>query len=185
MRAPDPKSSARAVKRFVWIVSIAVPLIVAVLFTIPPAADLAQGTLEKVYLLPRLNAILNGCAFGCLALSLWSIKKGEVARHRALNTAALGLSGLFLISYVTFHLLTESTRFGGEGPIRTVYFIILISHILLSAAIVPLALFSYARGLAGEIERHRRLARITMPMWLYVTATGVIVYLMISPYYPY
>ena len=108
-----------------------------------------------------------------------------MARHKALNTAALALSALFLVSYVSFHLLTESTRFGGEGPIRTVYFVILVSHILLSAAIVPLALFSYARGLAGDVERHRRIARITMPMWLYVTATGVIVYLMISPYYPY
>ena len=76
-------------------------------------------------------------------------------------------------------------RGGGEGAIRTVYFIILVSHILLSAAIVPLALFSYARGLMGDIQRHRRIARITMPMWLYVTATGVIVYLMISPYYPF
>ena len=109
----------------------------------------------------------------------------QVARHKALNTAALALSALFLVSYVTFHLLTESTKFGGEGAIRTVYFIILVSHILLSAAIVPLALFSYARGLMGDIQRHRRIARITMPMWLYVTATGVIVYLMISPYYPF
>ena len=175
----------RAVQRFVWTISIAVPLIVAGLFLIPAAEGLSEETLAKVYLLPRLNAILNGTAFCCLAASLWSIKQGLVARHKALNTAALALSALFLVSYVSFHLLTESTRFGGEGLTRTVYFVTLVSHILLSAAIVPLALFSYARGLAGEVERHRRIARITMPMWLYVTATGVIVYLMISPYYPY
>jgi putative membrane protein len=114
-----------------------------------------------------------------------AIRQGKVARHKALNTAALALSALFLVSYVAFHLLTESTKFGGEGAIRMVYFAILISHILLSAIIVPLALFSYARGLAGDIERHRRIAKITMPMWLYVTATGVIVFWMISPYYPY
>ena len=114
-----------------------------------------------------------------------AIRRGKVARHKALNTAALALSALFLVSYVAFHLLTESTKFGGEGAIRTVYFVILVSHILLSAAIVPLALFSYARGLAGDIQRHRRIAKITMPLWLYVTATGVVVFWMISPYYPY
>ena len=174
-----------AVRRFVWTVSIAIPLVVVALFLIPPAEGLSDATLRKVYWLPRLNALLNASAFTCLFVSLRSIRRGQVARHKALNTAALALSALFLVSYVTFHLLTESTKFGGEGAIRTVYFIILVSHILLSAAIVPLALFSYARGLMGDIQRHRRIARITMPMWLYVTATGVIVYLMISPYYPF
>ena len=174
-----------AVRRFVWTVSIAIPLVVVALFLIPPAEGLSDETLRKVYWLPRLNALLNALAFTCLFVSLRSIRRGQVARHKALNTAALALSALFLVSYVTFHLLTESTKFGGEGAIRTVYFVILVSHILLSAAIVPLALFSYARGLMGDIQRHRRIARITMPMWLYVTATGVIVYLMISPYYPF
>ena len=174
-----------AVRRFVWTVSIAIPLVVVALFLIPPAEGLSDETLRKVYWLPRLNALLNASAFTCLFVSLRSIRRGQVARHKALNTAALALSALFLVSYVIFHLLTESTKFGGEGAIRTVYFIILVSHILLSAAIVPLALFSYARGLMGDIQRHRRIARITMPMWLYVTATGVIVYLMISPYYPF
>ena len=174
-----------AVRRFVWTVSIAIPLVVVALFLIPPAEGLSDETLRKVYWLPRLNALLNASAFTCLFVSLRSIRRGQVARHKALNTAALALSALFLVSYVTFHLLAESTKFGGEGAIRTVYFIILVSHILLSAAIVPLALFSYARGLMGDIQRHRRIARITMPMWLYVTATGVIVYLMISPYYPF
>jgi putative membrane protein len=82
-------------------------------------------------------------------------------------------------------MLTDSTKFGGEGAIRTFYLIVLVSHILLSIAIVPLALFSYARGLMGDVAKHRKIAKITMPMWLYVTATGVIVYLMISPYYPH
>ena len=165
--------------------SIAIPLVVVALFLIPPAEGLSEDTLRQVYWLPRLNAALNGSAFVCLLVSFLSIRKGNIARHKALNTAALALSALFLVSYVTFHLLTESTKFGGEGPIRAVYFVILVSHIVLSAAIVPLALFSYARGLMGDVARHRRIARITMPMWLYVTATGVIVYLMISPYYPF
>ncbi|MCH1582099.1 MAG: DUF420 domain-containing protein [Flavobacteriales bacterium] len=177
--------SQRAVRQFVWTVSIAVPLLVAGLYLIPPAEGLSDETLQRVFWLPRLNAFLNGSAFCCLVASLMAIRNGKVARHKALNTAALALSALFLVSYVAFHLLTESTKFGGEGVIRSVYLAILLSHIVLSAIIVPLALFSYARGLAGDIERHRRIAKITMPMWLYVTATGVIVFWMISPYYPY
>ena len=180
-----PVANPTAVRRFVWTVSIAIPLVVVALFFVPPAEGLAEDTLRKVYWLPRLNAVLNASAFTCLLISFLSIRQGKVARHKALNTAALSLSALFLISYVAFHMLTETTNFGGEGPIRTVYFIVLASHIVLSAGIVPLALFSYARGLMGDIERHRRIARITMPIWLYVTATGVIVYLMISPYYPH
>ena len=104
--------SSRAVSRFVWTVSIAIPLVVAGLFMVPAAEGLSEADLERVYLLPRLNALLNGTAFCCLALSLASIRKGNVARHKQLNTAALGLSALFLISYVAFHLLTESTRYG-------------------------------------------------------------------------
>lgn len=175
----------KAIGRFVWTLSIAIPLIVVALFLIPSAEGLSEETLRQVYWLPRLNAILNASAFCCLLASFISIRKGKVQRHKILNTAALALSALFLTSYVTFHMLTDSTKFGGEGAIRTVYFIVLVSHILLSVAIVPLALFSYARGLMGDVAKHRKIAKITMPMWLYVTATGVIVYLMISPYYPH
>ncbi|MDC0600300.1 DUF420 domain-containing protein [Flavobacteriales bacterium] len=175
----------KAIGRFVWTLSIAIPLIVVALFLIPSAEGLSEETLRQVYWLPRLNAILNASAFCCLLASFISIRKGKVQRHKVLNTAALALSALFLTSYVTFHMLTDSTKFGGEGAIRTFYFIVLVSHILLSVAIVPLALFSYARGLMGDVAKHRKIAKITMPMWLYVTATGVIVYLMISPYYPH
>jgi len=175
----------QSIRRLVWTLSIAVPLIVLVLFLLPPAEGLSNETLRKVYWLPRFNALMNATAFCCLFASLMAIRRGNVARHRALNTAALALSALFLISYVTFHMLTESTRFGGEGLIRTAYLMVLLSHIVLSIAIVPLALFSYVRGLMGEVEKHRKIARVTMPIWLYVTATGVIVYLMISPYYPH
>jgi len=175
----------QSIRRLVWTLSIAVPLIVLVLFLLPPAEGLSNETLRNVYWLPRFNALMNATAFCCLFASLMAIRRGNVARHRALNTAALALSALFLISYVTFHMLTESTRFGGEGLIRTAYLMVLLSHIVLSIAIVPLALFSYVRGLMGEVEKHRKIARVTMPIWLYVTATGVIVYLMISPYYPH
>ena len=112
-----------------------------------------------------------------------AIRNKNIKVHRAFTTTALSLSVLFLVSYVAFHLTTESTKFGGEGWIRSVYLFILITHIVLSTGIIPLVLFTYARGLGMQVEKHRRLAKITWPIWLYVTATGVIVYLMIS-YYP-
>ena len=120
----------------------------------------------------------------CLTVAFIAIRKKNITVHRAATTTALGLSVLFLLSYVAFHLTTESTKFGGEGAIRTVYFIVLLSHILLSAVIIPLVLFTWLRGFTMQVEKHRRIARITWPLWMYVTLTGVIVYLMISPYYP-
>ena len=174
----------KAVRRFIWIASIAVPLVVAVLFLIPPAENLSPETQAKLYILPFLNACFNGTAFLCLLGAFWAIRRKNIALHQKFTTSALLLSILFLLSYVAFHLTTESTKFGGEGWIRGVYFSILLSHILLSAGIIPLVLFTYARGLDMHVEKHRRLAKITWPIWLYVTATGVVVYWMISPYYP-
>lgn len=178
-------SNETHLQRFIWTVAIAIPLAVAVLFFIPPAASLSEATKENLYLLPRLNALFNGTAFFCLLGALAAIRRKKIRLHRAFNTMALTLSALFLLSYVAFHLTTASTPYGGEGWIRYAYFFILISHILLSTGIIPLVLFTYARGLRMDVERHRKLARITWPIWLYVTATGVIVYWMISPFYPY
>lgn len=172
-----------AVRRFIWIVSIVVPLVVALLFLIPPAENLSPETRERLYLLPMLNACFNGTAFLSLIGAFIAIRRKNVALHKAFTTTALVLSVLFLISYVAFHLTTESTKFGGEGWIRGVYFFILLTHIVLSAGIIPLVLFTYVRGLGMQVEKHRRIARFTWPIWLYVTATGVIVYLMIAPYY--
>jgi len=175
----------RGLTRLVWALSIAIPVVVALLFAIPPAADLNPETAAKMYQLPRLNALLNGTAFFCLIGSLLAIRRKKITLHRNLNLGALTLSLLFLVSYVIFHATTESTSFGGEGAIRSVYFFILLTHILLSIVIIPLALWTTVRGLQGNVERHKKIARYTWPLWLYVTATGVVVYLMISPYYPY
>lgn len=172
-----------AVRRFIWIVSVVVPIVVALLFLIPPAENLSPETRERLYMLPLLNACFNGTAFFSLIGAFIAIRRKNVALHKAFTTTALVLSVLFLISYVAFHLTTESTKFGGEGWIRGVYFFILLTHIVLSAGIIPLVLFTYVRGLGMQVEKHRRIARFTWPIWLYVTATGVIVYLMISPYY--
>jgi putative membrane protein len=112
-----------------------------------------------------------------------AIRKRNIKLHRNLMLTALGLSLLFLLSYVTYHSLTESTPYGGEGALRTLYFVILISHILLAIAIVPLVLITFVQALAERFDKHKKIARITLPIWLYVTITGVIVYWMIEPYY--
>ena len=98
-------------------------------------------------------------------------------------TTAVALSVVFLVMYVAYHMTTDSTKFGGEGVIKSVYFFILISHILLSIAVIPLVMITYVRALAEKFDRHKKIAKITFPIWLYVAVTGVIVYLMISPYY--
>lgn len=175
----------RNIKRFIWTMAVVIPAAVALLFLIPPVENLSEEVRASLYVLPKLNAIFNGTAFFCLIGAFIAIRNKNIRVHRAFTTTALILSMLFLLSYVSFHLTTESTKFGGEGWIRTVYFAVLISHIVLSTGIIPLVLFTYVRGLGMQVEKHRRIAKITWPIWLYVTATGVIVYLMISPYYPH
>ncbi len=173
------------VKRFVIVVSILIPVVVTLLYFIPQPENLSQETKEKLYTLPMLNAIFNGTAFFTLIAALVAIKNKKIGLHKALMSFAMLLSVLFLVSYVAFHLTTPSTSFGGEGTVKAIYLFILLSHILLSAIIVPLVLFTYIFGLSMQVERHRKWARITFPIWLYVTLTGVVVYLMISEYYPY
>lgn len=175
----------RNIKRFIWTMAVVIPVAVALLFLIPPVENLSDDVKASLYILPKLNAIFNGIAFLSLIGAFVAIKNKNIKVHRAFTTTALILSMLFLVSYVAFHLTTESTKFGGEGWTRTVYFVILISHILLSTGIIPLVLFTYVRGLGMQVEKHRKIAKITWPIWLYVTATGVIVYWMISPYYPH
>ena len=150
-----------------------------------------------VYGLPKLNAILNGTCSFLLLLSLYFIRKKNIAMHKRINITAFVLSSLFLISYVTFHYFAKETRYGdidhndivdtaeltAAGNFRMIYFIILISHIVLAAVVLPLVLLSFYRGLKMQVDKHRKLVRWSFPIWLYVTITGVVVYLMISPYY--
>lgn len=160
--------------------SIAINVAVAVLFFLPEAEGLDHIDFT---ILPMLNAIFNSFTFVFLSAALFFIKQGNIGMHRNFIAAAFSSTFLFLLSYVTYHYATESTAYGGEGFIRYVYFFILISHILLAIAIVPLALFTVAFALNKSVAKHRKIARWTMPIWLYVSLTGVIVYLMISPYY--
>ncbi|MGH9311661.1 MAG: DUF420 domain-containing protein [Vicinamibacterales bacterium] len=129
--------------------------------------------------LPALNAILNAVAAALLVSGWVLIKRRRIAQHRACMLAAFGTSTLFLVSYVIYHANVGSRPFGGQGAIRVVYFAILISHILLAAAILPLSIVTLRRGLAGRFDQHVRIARWTLPIWLYVSVTGVVVYLML------
>ena len=161
--------------------SVLIPAVVASLFLIPRPENHHIGFNLKI--LPLFNAILNSCTAMLLLGSLFFIRRGQWKIHRAFNLIAVGLSVLFLVSYVIYHALAPETRFGGKGWIRPVYFFILISHITLSAIIIPFVLVTLTRALKGDFVRHRRIARITWPLWFYVAVTGVLVYIMLSPYY--
>lgn len=164
--------------RLIWIISLAVPLVVAILFFMP-----GMETSKDFSMLPALHAVINGTVSVLLVVGYIMIRTGKRQMHRAAMMGAFGLSALFLVSYVIYHSATESTPYGGDGWVRTIYFSILISHIVLAAVILPLILISMSRALSKRFDKHRKIARITFPLWLYVSVTGVIVYLMIAPYY--
>ena len=167
----------------IWIItlSIAIPLVVALLFGVN-LRKLGYDV-EPLSFLPPIYATINGITAIVLIIAVWAIKGGKRKLHENLMKFAITLSVLFLGMYVAYHMTSDSTKFGGEGAIKYVYYFILITHILLSIIIIPFVLITYVRALALSFERHKKIARITYPMWLYVAVTGVIVYLMISPYY--
>ncbi|MFY8190140.1 MAG: DUF420 domain-containing protein [Bacteroidia bacterium] len=136
------------------------------------------------YFLPKLNAIINATCSVLLIWSLIEIKKKNIQNHKAINLTAFGLSSLFLVSYVLYHWLAPETSYPIDNPNRPFYLIILSSHIILAALVLPLILISFYRGLQMQVALHKSIVRFAYPIWLYVTITGVIVYLMISPYYP-
>ncbi len=166
-----------------WIVvlSIAIPLVVALLFGV----NLRKMgyDVKPLTFLPPIYATINGVTAIVLVWAVWAVKNGKRTLHERLMKLAITLSVLFLGMYVAYHMTSESTKYGGEGILRYIYFFILITHICLSVVIIPFVLVTYVRALAQNFDRHKKLARITYPLWLYVAVTGVVVYLMISPYY--
>src|SRR5690625_1504355 len=160
--------------------TIIVNLMIVILFFMPKQN---RDIPFDISLLPRLNAIFNSFTFIFLLAALFFILRKNVKMHRNFIFAAFTSTALFLISYLTYHSLAPSTSFGGEGIIKTIYYFVLITHISLAPIVVALALFTLVWGLTRQIEKHRKIARWTMPIWLYVSLTGIIVYLMISPYY--
>lgn len=162
------------------LLTIVINALVAFLYFMPKYETIGDVDLT---ILPFLNAVFNSFTFVFLVAALVMIKQKNIKLHKRFILAAFTTTALFLVSYVTYHAMAESTVFGGEGAIRYVYYFILLTHIVLSAAIVPLALVTVARGFNMKVEKHRKIARWTMPIWLYVSLTGVLVYILISPYY--
>ncbi|WP_188502957.1 DUF420 domain-containing protein [Pontibacter amylolyticus] len=161
------------------ILSIAIPVVVAMLFFMPKEGSDAVD----VSFLPTLHAILNSLTAILLVIGYYNIRKGNVRVHRTAMGTAFGLSAIFLISYVTYHFLGERTIYGGDGILKLFYYFILLTHIVLAVVIVPLVLLSVYFALSEQFARHRRISKWTFPIWLYVAVTGVLVYMLISPYY--
>jgi putative membrane protein len=165
--------------RIILAISIIIPVTIFILLQLP------AGILGNfnVSILPAINAGINSTVVICLLSAYYFILQKNVAWHRRLMLISFALSALFTISYIIYHAQVKEVHYGGEGLIKYIYFFILITHILCSGIIVPLVLITIYRSTTGQIERHRRIAKITLPIWLYVAVTGVIVYFMIAPYY--
>lgn len=172
--------SDRALTWLVYGLSAIVCLLVLALIASP---QLLRVEGLDVSALPRFHAILNGSTAVLLITGVLLIRKRRIIGHRRAMVGAFSLSCIFLISYVVYHSQAPSSSFGGEGWIRPLYFTVLVSHILLAPVVLPLSLYAVLRALRGEFPRHRRVARWTFPVWLYVAVTGVVVYLMMAPYY--
>ena len=168
-------------KKLITILSIIIPVAVAALFGI----NLQQLGFDVTPLsfLPPIYASVNGLTAILLISAVVAIKKGNGKLHEKLNTFAIFCSVLFLVMYVAYHMTSNSTSFGGDGIIKYVYYFILITHIILSIVVIPFALTTFMRAKLTDFPAHKKIAKITFPLWLYVAITGVVVYLMISPYY--
>ena len=186
--------------RLTLIISFIVPVLVALLLFLKWDADklifdLRSPNFEPIILmenlplakplkfLPPIYATINGITAIILVMAVYYIKRGKRNIHENLIKICIALSLCFLVMYIAYHITSDPTSFGGEGVIKYIYYFILISHILLSITVIPFVLFSYIRAITGDFKRHRKIAKITFPIWLYVAVTGVIVYIMISPYY--
>lgn len=166
-----------------WIVmlSITIPLVVAVLFGI----NLRKlgFDVEPLTFLPPIYATINGATSVLLIFAFVAIKNKKIKLHERLMKTAIVFSAAFLLMYVAYHMTSDSTSYGGQGPVRYAYFFILITHIVLSIVVIPFVLITYVRAITNDFNRHKKIARITFPLWLYVAISGVMVYIMISPYY--
>lgn len=161
--------------KIINIVSVAIPLMVLFLFQIKLPGDFSY--------LPHIYAPINGIVFILLLFALFAIKKNNIKLHKRLMTLSIVLSVMFLLMYLLYHATTEETKFGGEGFIRYFYYFILLTHILLSIVVIPLVLRSYYYAYKGDFARHKKITKFAFPIWLYVSATGVLIYILISPFY--
>ncbi len=168
-------------KKIITALSIIIPLAVAALFGVN-LKDLGFNV-EPLTFLPPIYASINGLTAILLIAAVVAIKNGNKKLHEQLNTTAIACSLAFLLMYIAYHMTSNSTTFGGQGAVKYIYYFILITHIILSVIVIPFVLLTYMRAKLGNFAQHKKIAKITFPLWLYVAITGVIVYLMISPYY--
>ncbi len=170
------KESIKNYNKLITALSIVIPLLVAILFGV-------KIDIELPIFLPPIYASINALTALILILAVWAIKKNKKKIHENLMKTAIAFSAIFLILYVAYHMTSNSTSYGGEGILKYFYFIILISHIILSIIVIPFVLITFVRGITNDIEKHKKITKITFPLWLFVAISGVVVYLMISPYY--
>ena len=166
-----------------WIVilSVIIPVVVAILFGVN-LRELGYD-IEPLSFLPPIYASVNAVTALVLVLAFIAIQNKKITLHKRLMQFAISLSLAFLVMYVAYHMTSDSTKYGGEGFIKYFYYIILITHILMSIIVIPFVLITYVRAITNNIERHKKIAKITFPLWFYVAISGVVVYIMISPYY--
>ena len=178
MEIVQPVQEQKA-NRVINILSLAIPIAVAVLLSIRQKVDLGSWTTY----LPHINGVINTATSVLLLMGLYFIRQKNVTAHKRTMLTAFTLGSVFLVSYVLYHLTNESTPFGGQGWVRPVYYFLLVSHIVLSVVVVWFVLRAVYFALNGQIARHKQTVKYAFPIWLYVSITGVIVYLMIRPYY--
>ena len=174
-------SQEKRYKKIITALSIVIPLAVAALFGIN--LKKLGFDVKPLTFLPPIYASINGLTAIVLVAAVLAIKKGNKKLHEQLNTFAIACSLVFLLLYIVYHMTSDSTKFGGEGVVKYLYYFILITHIVLSVVVIPFVLTTFMRAKLGNFPQHKKIAKITFPLWLYVAVTGVIVYIMISPYY--
>jgi len=177
MNKLDSHQEEKKYNKLIVILSVVIPLVVAALFGVK------IPNVEPLSFLPPIYASINGFTVLVLLVAFWAIKNKNRALHERLMKFAMMLSISFLVMYIAYHMTSDSTKFGGEGTIKYVYYFILLTHIILSIVVIPFVLITYVRAITKNFERHKKIAKITFPLWLYVALSGVIVYFMISPYY--
>jgi putative membrane protein len=170
------KNSGKKYNKVIILLSVAIPLVIVMLFGV-------KLDFELPIFLPPIYASINAITALILIIAVWAIKSKKRKLHERLMKTAIVFSGIFLLLYLAYHMTSNSTPYGGEGLLKYFYFFILISHILLSIIVIPFVLITFVRAINNDFERHKKIARITFPLWLFVAVSGVLVYLLISPYY--
>ncbi|MDX6152357.1 DUF420 domain-containing protein [Marinococcus sp. PL1-022] len=181
LKAEEQKQTNRTHTWIVILLSVIINGLVTILIFVEGGGQTFNGF--DLTILPMMNAIFNSFTTVFLLGALYFILRKNIKMHRRFIYGAFTTTTLFLVTYLAYHSLASSTSYGGEGIIQYVYYFILISHIILAALIVPLSIYTFLKGFTYQVQKHRKIARWTMPLWLYVSITGVVVYFMIAPYY--